>query len=86
MTDLERSPPHSANPFGNEGFELLRRRAMAAERPSQKPQEHGETPAYPKPEAQRDRRISALEADVAALRCSLARLEKILATLTGGRT
>jgi hypothetical protein len=82
MSELERSPPHSSRPFGNEGFELLRQGALAAERASPKPEEHGEeSPEEPRPEDLRDRRIRALEADVAALRCSLARVEKIVANL-----
>jgi len=79
---LRRIPGHSANPFGNEGFEMLRRGALAAERASPKPEQHGE-PVAPIPSSDdlRDRRIRALEADVAALRCELARLEVTVSNL-----
>jgi hypothetical protein len=86
VSDLEEhNPRHSSMPFGNSTFEMLRQGALAAERASPKPEpeEHGETqPEQPTAEDLRDRRIHALEADVAALRCTIAGMEKILANLT----
>ena len=80
MIDEERSPPASCTPFGNPAFlEMLRRSAVAVDTP--KPEEHGE-PVEPIPKDDlRAREIAALKADVAALRCSLATLEKIVMNL-----